>query len=112
MSGAADRVRLDVWLWRARFFKTRTLAAKAVADGAVRVSRNGASRAASKPAEAVGPGDGLSVRVAGRVRTVELLALGVRRGPPAEARALYRSFDDPGGEDDGDGAEEGEGAEG
>jgi ribosome-associated heat shock protein Hsp15 len=90
---SGDRCRLDVWLWRARFFKTRSLAASAVEAGGVYLERNGQSRVAGKPATAVLPGDGLSLRKGGAVRTLRVLALGVRRGPPAEARALYEALD-------------------
>lgn len=90
MSGAGgERVRLDVWLWRARFFKTRSLAARAVEGGAVRLVRAGASKLVSKPAEAVGPGDGLVIAAGRGLLTVEITALGERRGPASEARRLY-----------------------
>jgi ribosome-associated heat shock protein Hsp15 len=84
-----ERVRVDVWLWRARLFKTRSLAANAVADGAVYCEQSGRSRRLEKPSHLVGPGDGLSVQTHRGLRTVKILALGVRRGPPAEARLLY-----------------------
>jgi ribosome-associated heat shock protein Hsp15 len=97
MSAApADRCRIDVWLWRARLFKSRSLAADAVTAGAVRLTRAGASRAVAKPSELVGPGDGLSVRTTRGVITLTLLAVGERRGPPAEARALYDSIPNDG----------------
>lgn len=90
MSAAGTgRARLDVWLWRARFFKTRSLAARAVEGGAVRLVRSGASKLVAKPAEAVGPGDVLVVAGARGLRTVEIAALGERRGPASEARLLY-----------------------
>ena len=85
MSDAPDRLRLDKWLWHARFFRTRRLAAAQVAGGHVRV--NG-SRAA-KPAHAVRAGDVLTFVQARRVRVVRIEALGERRGPAAEARRLY-----------------------
>lgn len=89
MTGAEEgRVRLDVWLWRARFFKTRSLAAAAVAGG-VYLERAGQSRRVDKPATLVEPGDGLSFRTGRALRTVRILALGIRRGPAAEARLLY-----------------------
>jgi ribosome-associated heat shock protein Hsp15 len=87
-------LRVDVWLWRARLFKSRALAADAVSAGAVRLVRAGASRALGKPAELVGIDDGLSVRTPRGVVTVRILALGQRRGPPAEARALYQPITD------------------
>jgi ribosome-associated heat shock protein Hsp15 len=103
MTPPLERCRLDVWLWRARFFKTRTLAAGVVAAGGVRLERNGQSRAADKPSLPVEPGDGLSFRMGGALRTVRVLAVGTRRGPATEARALYAeiapALDDPGAAD-------------
>jgi ribosome-associated heat shock protein Hsp15 len=85
----ADRCRLDVWLWRARFFRSRSLAAGAVEGGGVYLERNGQSRAIAKASASVAVGDGLSFRRGQAVHTIRVLALGVRRGPAAEARALY-----------------------
>jgi ribosome-associated heat shock protein Hsp15 len=103
-----EKCRLDVWLWRARFFKTRTLAASVVADGGVYLERNGQSRPADKPAISIEAGDGLSFRTGRALRTVRVLAVGTRRGPATEARALYAELapplDDPGAGDQDDGA--------
>lgn len=86
----AERCRLDVWLWRARFYKTRSQAAAAVEAGRVRIVRGESSAIAAKPAAPVRQGDGLAVMAGnGRLRSVEILGLGARRGPAAEARALY-----------------------
>ncbi|HEV2365159.1 MAG TPA: RNA-binding S4 domain-containing protein [Caulobacteraceae bacterium] len=82
-------VRADVWLWRARFFKTRSMAARVVAQGRVRLCRGGATTRLEKPSRALRPGDELVFALAGRLTSVRVLALGERRGPPAEARALY-----------------------
>lgn len=81
-----ERVRIDKWLWRARFFKTRTLAAAAVSDGRVRI--NGSRTL--KPGAGVKEGDVLTVRRAGAVLVVEILDFGERRGPASEAAQLYR----------------------
>jgi ribosome-associated heat shock protein Hsp15 len=89
-----DGVRIDVWLWRARFFKTRALAARGVEDGAVRVSRAGQSRRLDKPSALIRCGDGLTISLGGRLRTLEVAALGERRGPASEARALYSEAGD------------------
>lgn len=89
------RARLDVWLWRARFFKTRGAAAAHVEAQGVRLVRAGASRLVSKPGEAVGPGDGLVLRAQGGLRTIRIAALGARRGPAQEARTLYAEWDAP-----------------
>jgi ribosomal 50S subunit-recycling heat shock protein len=90
---ADDAVRADVWLWRARFCKTRSLAARLIDEGRVRLTRAGQETRLDKPARPVRPGDGLVFAIAGRVHAVKIEALGVRRGPPAEARALYSEID-------------------
>lgn len=80
------RIRLDKWLWQARFFKSRSLSAGAIEAGHVRL--NGLHVA--KTAQAVGPGDVLTFAQGGTIRVVRILATGTRRGPAAEAQALYR----------------------
>ena len=82
---AEPSLRLDKWLWQARFFKTRTLAAKMVGLGRVRVN----SVRVKKPATAVKIGDGLTFSQGDTVRIVEIAALGERRGPASEAQGLY-----------------------
>jgi ribosome-associated heat shock protein Hsp15 len=89
MSDAGETARLDVWLWRARLFKTRSVAAGAVAAGAVRLSRAGAVRLIDRPATPVRAGDVILVAGARGLAALEIRALGVRRGPATEARALY-----------------------
>lgn len=85
MSEEPGKLRIDKWLWAARFFKTRSLAADAVESGKVLVN---AVRV--KPAKAVAPGDMLEIR-AGQYRyEVEVLALSNKRGPAPEAQKLYR----------------------
>ncbi|MBV0914098.1 RNA-binding S4 domain-containing protein [Anianabacter salinae] len=78
-------LRIDKWLWFARFFKTRGLATKLVAGGHVRV--NGTPIA--KASHAVGAGDTLTFPQGRRVRVVHILDIGTRRGPAPEAQALY-----------------------
>lgn len=85
LSDRASR-RLDQWLWFARFAKSRSLAARLCAVGAVHV--NGV--AVGKPNHAVRPGDVVIVPQGSWQRTVEVLALGMRRGPASEAQTLYR----------------------
>ncbi|MGJ8544920.1 MAG: RNA-binding S4 domain-containing protein [Sulfitobacter sp.] len=85
MNGAGEKLRLDKWLWFARFFKTRSLAATKVAAGAVRV--NGAS--VSKRSTLVAVGDVLSFMQGDVLRIIEIAAIGTRRGPAPEAQALY-----------------------
>jgi ribosome-associated heat shock protein Hsp15 len=93
---APARLRLDKWLWQARFFKTRTLAAGQVAAGHVRI--NGAR--VVKPAQGVCAGDVLTFAQGTRVRVVRIAALGVRRGPATEAQALYEDLSAPETQDD------------
>lgn len=81
--------RIDIWLWRARFVKTRGLAADLVERGAVRLTHQGREMRLDKPSRCVHPGDLLTFVQAGRVTTLRVAALGERRGPPEEARALY-----------------------
>jgi ribosome-associated heat shock protein Hsp15 len=80
-----DRQRLDKWLWFARFAKTRTLAAKLVADGFVRVNGQRADNAA----KAVAVGDVLTVALVRTTAVIRVEGLGLRRGPVPEARSLY-----------------------
>ena len=94
MNQAEEAVRVDVWLWRARFFKTRALASRAVAEGAARLLRGAESRTLEKPSSTVRPGDALTVRLGRQFRSVRILALGDRRGPASEARALYAATED------------------
>jgi ribosome-associated heat shock protein Hsp15 len=85
-----DSARIDVWLWRARFFKTRGLAARFVEDGRVRLTRPGAEEVRlDKASRTVRPGDRLVFAVGGRVVAIAVDALGERRGPASEARGLY-----------------------
>lgn len=85
MPEAADKLRIDKWLWQARFFKTRSLAARQVGAGQVRVNGN----RVTKPAQVVAPGDVLTFAQGRKVRVVEIVALGTRRGPATEAQDLY-----------------------
>jgi ribosome-associated heat shock protein Hsp15 len=84
-----EACRIDVWLWRARFFKTRSLAARFVEEGRVRLSRAGAEARLDKPSRQVRRGDGLVFAVGGRLVAVRVEGLGERRGPASEAQALY-----------------------
>ena len=84
MSGGAGSLRIDKWLWAARFFKTRGLAAEAIDAG--RVSVNGER---AKPAKAVKPGDTLAIRRPPYEHAVKVLGVSERRGPAAEAQKLY-----------------------
>ena len=81
--------RIDVWLWRARFFKTRSLAARVVDEGGVRLTRGNARTAIDKPSRGVRCGDVLTFAQGARWVVVRVEAFGERRGPAIEARALY-----------------------
>lgn len=83
-----ETIRLDKWLWQARFFKSRSLAAGVVSAGKVRVD----GTPVSKPARAVGAGDVLTFVKEAETRVVRLLACGVRRGPASEAQTLYEDL--------------------
>ena len=84
-------MRIDKWLWHARFFKTRTLAAATVSAGHVRLN----SAKVAKPAQAVAAGDVLTFAQGDRVRVIRILAHGIRRGPASEAQALYEDLTPP-----------------
>lgn len=82
-------VRLDRWLWAARFFKTRGLAQESVEGGHVRL--NGAR---VKPAHALKVGDRLEIRIGAYEWRITVRALSVRRGPATVARALYEEAEE------------------
>lgn len=88
-----ESCRIDVWLWRARFAKTRSLAAALVAQGAVRLTHNGVQTRLDKPSRSVHPGDDLVFAQGGRVIAVRVVQMGARRGPAQEARTLYEPLD-------------------
>jgi ribosome-associated heat shock protein Hsp15 len=79
-----ERVRIDKWLWAARFFKTRSLAAQAVEGG--RVQLNGAR---AKPSKDLRSGDELVIRIDALEWVIEVRALSTRRGPAPQAQKLY-----------------------
>lgn len=82
-------LRLDKWLWYARFYKSRSLAAKLCERGPMRI--NGA--AVAKAHHLVREGDTLTFVWNGKVRVVRILSLGSRRGPASDARTLYTDLD-------------------
>ena len=84
----AERVRYDKWLWAARFYKTRSLAAQAIDAGQARLSG-----ARVKPAHVVRTGDCVSLRRHGIVVEVLVTALSDRRGSATDAGKLYRETD-------------------
>lgn len=80
-----ERVRIDKWLWAARFYKTRSAATEAVAGGKVDVNGDTA-----KPARSVAPGDLVRVRVSPFEYHLTVTGLGERRGSASQAAALYQ----------------------
>ena len=91
LNETAAKLRVDKWLWHARFFKTRGLAAALAGSGRLRVN----GEHAVKPAQTVRPGDVLTFPQGRRIRVVRIVALGHRRGPAAEAAALYDDLEPP-----------------
>ena len=85
------KIRLDKWLWHARFFKTRSLAAKVVSGGHVRVNAN----KVSKPSTAVLAGTVLTFPQGNQIRVIKVVELGTRRGPASEAQTLYEDLSPP-----------------
>ncbi|MBI1239959.1 MAG: RNA-binding S4 domain-containing protein [Alphaproteobacteria bacterium] len=83
--------RIDKWLWHARFFKTRGLAATIAASGRLRVN----GQTIAKASYAVRPGDVLTFAQGPRVRVVKLVATAERRGPATEAIRLYEDLAPP-----------------
>lgn len=84
-------LRLDKWLWFARFFKTRSIAARLCAGGKIRLNRVPVRKAH----QAVRPGDVLTFPQGWHIRVVRVLALSGRRGPAAEAQGLYEDLAPP-----------------
>jgi len=84
-----ERLRIDKWLWAARFFKTRSLAAQAVAGGRVQVNGDRV-----KPAKDVKTGDELVVNIGGLQWVIAVRGIPARRGPAEEARRLYEEHEE------------------
>ena len=86
----ARALRLDRWLWHARFIRTRDLAAGLVEERRVRLN----SQIVAKTHTLVRPGDVITLTQPAAVRVLRVKALGARRGPAAEARQLYEELPD------------------
>jgi ribosome-associated heat shock protein Hsp15 len=86
-----EALRLDKWLWFARFCKSRTQASALCAAGRLRLD----GTLIHKAHQAVRPGSVLTFPLGPHIRVIRVLALGARRGPPAEARTLYEDLDPP-----------------
>lgn len=82
---AIAAIRLDKWLWHARLYKSRSLAAQAVLTGRMRLN----GKPVAKPAQSLRPGDVLTFTQGQNVRVLRVIAPGTRRGPASEAQALY-----------------------
>lgn len=87
--------RIDIWLWRARFFRSRSLAQRFVEEGRVRLTRGEREQRLDKASRSVQVGDLLVFVLGPKVLALRVAGLGVRRGPAAEARALYVPLDAP-----------------
>ena len=85
----AQKVRVDKWLWAARFYKTRSLATEAIKGGKVSVNGNRA-----KPSREAEVGDVLILRQGDDIKTVSVLALSDKRGPATVAQLLYQETDE------------------
>ena len=85
MSRAPERMRLDKWLWCARFFKTRSLATQAVDGGKVRLNSERV-----KPAKEITAGDRLTIHIGEFEWSIEVLGLSMQRGAAPVAQTLYR----------------------
>jgi ribosome-associated heat shock protein Hsp15 len=84
-----EACRIDVWLWRARFFRSRSLAQRFVEEGRVRLTRGAREQRLDKASRTVQVGDLLVFALGQRLVAVRVAALGLRRGPASEAQALY-----------------------
>ena len=84
MIKSKDSLRIDKWLWYARFFKNRTITAKIVSQGKVRLN----GKRIVKPSITVKVGDGLTFQQGNFLRVIRVLELGHRRGPAVEAKIL------------------------
>ena len=83
-----EKIRLDTWLWYARFYKSRSLSSKAILSGKLRVNSN----KIIKPASKVKINDVLTINHLNMVRIIQVQSLGFRRGPASEAQALYNDL--------------------
>jgi ribosome-associated heat shock protein Hsp15 len=86
----SESIRIDKWLWHARFCKTRGLAQAKAAQGSIRLN----GRRIEKPSASVKVGDVLTLPAAGKVMSLRILALGLRRGPAEEAQSLYEALEE------------------
>ncbi len=90
-SDALSTIRVDKWLWYARFLKSRSLASRFVSDGNLRID----GERSTKPSRTVKPGDVLTFPQGTHIRVIKIVEIGVRRGPAPEAQALYEDLAPP-----------------
>ncbi|MCW8916655.1 MAG: RNA-binding S4 domain-containing protein [Magnetovibrio sp.] len=88
---ADPRIRIDKWLWHARFFKSRTLAGKFCQAGNLRLNE----KLITKAHVQVGPGDVLTFAKGNSIKVVKIVEIGNRRGPAPEAQTLYEDLSPP-----------------
>ncbi|MDB5414815.1 MAG: heat-shock protein [Rubritepida sp.] len=92
MESGAAFLRIDAWLWHTRLAKTKSACGDLVLSGGFRLNRQPVTKSHAK----IRVGDVLTFMWAGQVRVWRVLALGERRGPPAEARLLYEEVETEG----------------
>lgn len=80
-----EKIRLDTWLWYARFYKSRSLSSKAISSGKIRINSN----KITKPAAKVKTHDVLTLNYVNEIRLIQVQSIGSRRGPASEAQSLY-----------------------
>ena len=83
-----EKIRLDTWLWYARFYKSRSLSSKAILSGKLRLNSN----KIIKPASKVKINDVLTINHINMVKIIQVQSLGSRRGPASEAQKLYNDL--------------------
>jgi ribosome-associated heat shock protein Hsp15 len=88
---ALPSIRVDKWLWYARFLKSRSIASRFVSDGNLRID----GERSTKPSRAVKPGEVLTFPQGQHIRVIKILEIGTRRGPAPEAQALYEDLSPP-----------------
>lgn len=101
LTALVEPIRLDRWLWHARFVKTRSMATKLCQSSRIRIN----DREGVKPHHPVKPDDVLTFPLGRHIRIIKILALGARRGPAPEAQALYEDLSPPPRREDGDKAD-------
>jgi len=88
---SVSRLRIDKWLWYARVFKTRSLAASSVKSGKVRVN----TERVSSSSRTVLVGDVLTITLDRQIKILKIVDIGTRRGPASEAQGLYEDLSPP-----------------